>query len=92
MLDLTMMKKGQKEGLSVALIIGAILVMMLIYIIVMPPEVRDDLLNENNSVSSTSNIEKQDLLSEVPGLVSSETESKTAHAMPSVNIYLKDDV
>ena len=82
-------KKGQKEGMAVAFIIGAILVFTIIYILVAPPEVREQLLNQSDL--KTISIEKSNLLSESPGKLTLDNNQITAHKIPNINLYFKTE-
>jgi hypothetical protein len=84
-------KKGENEGLSVAIIIGTIMAMLVIYVIVIPTEDRLELLNETDFINDDStSADLMSLLNATPGELSADDETFTTHQMPNINLYVKD--
>ncbi len=85
-------KKGEQEGKAVGTLILVIALAMLLYVLFIPPEDRDILLNQNGSSNTLSTInDKLELLSENPGFVSREQKELTEHNMIPVNLYIKNE-
>ena len=82
------MRKGQHEGKGVAILVLIIGLFMVLYILFLPPEQRQELLGEDNGTGVSQSGAKT-LLLESPGLVSSAKEFKTKHEISSVNVFMK---
>lgn len=85
-------KKGEQEGKAVGVLILVIALAMLLYVLFIPPEDREALLNQNTTSDTISTInEKLELLSENPGYVTREKKELTEHNMIPVNLYIKNE-
>lgn len=94
---LTRSKKGQPTGVSgasAAVLVGIIAALIIIYILVLPPDERADLLGEENGESSnggdggTSVVEGNfTMLLESPGRLDYISQKEIEHTLPSVNLF-----
>lgn len=88
-------KKGKNEGGAVAVILIALAFTMVIYIMFIPPEERQRLLDENitddDRYLDDDYMEMIELVAESPGLVTPTREAATIHRIPTVNIFLKEE-
>lgn len=86
-------KKGQREGAAVAILIIVIALFMTFYILFIPPEERNQLLQTGNLKETGNGLNpgQIELLAESPGLVTPTTESAAIHRLPSVNVFLKEE-
>lgn len=90
-----MNKKGQlSEGRTIASLILVIAILMILYILFIPPQARDDLLGPtdiNFNDSDRDGRGRLELLSQSPGLVSPTREFGIVHQIPSVNLFVKSE-
>ena len=86
-------KKGENEAKAVGVLIILIALMMTLYLIFIPPEDREQLLKSNNStgVYNTNSVDKLELLSESPGIVTPEKQQKADHNLIPVNLFIKNE-
>lgn len=87
-------KKGQPTGISgasAAVLVAIIAALIIIYILVLPPQERADLLGENltdDDGDGGSEIrENSTLLLESPGRLEFMAQKEVEHALPSVNLF-----
>ena len=83
---------GQTEGKAVAILILVIAVFIIMYMIIIPPEERNQLLGEKNGSDSSTVIwdDYTELLSEIVGKLTPKDEMSTSHSVSTVNIYHKN--
>jgi len=85
-------KKGQKEGGAIAVILILIAFFMVLYILFIPPEDRNRLLDNTGTSSGISNSKDLvELLAESPGLLSPNSEAGTRHSMQEINLFVKTE-
>jgi len=85
-------KRAQREGAAVAILLIVIALFMTFYILFIPPEDRNQLLQINQTnTSEGSSVGQVELLAESPGWVTPTAESATIHGIPSVNVFLKSE-
>lgn len=89
-------RKGEvnppSEGRFIASLILVIAILMILYVLFIPPSERQELLNTNSSSSfDRTASDKIELLSESPGLVSPNQNFGVVHQLPSVNIFVKTE-
>ncbi|MBI2148408.1 hypothetical protein HYU23_01910 [Candidatus Woesearchaeota archaeon] len=86
-------KKAQREGTAVAILLIVIALFMTLYILFIPPQERNQLLQKDTTETGVEGglPPKVELLAESPGLVTPTTESATVHRIPSVNVFLKEE-
>lgn len=85
-------KKGAEEGKAVGVLILIIALFMVLYIIFIPPEEREQLLYPNATLQEgTTAVEKLELLAESPGFVSPLKQEITEHNLMPVNLYIKSE-
>ena len=83
-------KKGEGEGKEIATIVLVLALMMALYILLIPPAEREELLEGDIKESSTSS-EKIELLAEAPGELSPREEHGTVHALNNINLFIKNE-
>mgnify|MGYP001613299378 CR=1 FL=1 len=85
-------KKGSSDGSAVFVIIIIIALFMVLYILFVPPDVRQDILEGNNeSAEKSEDSERQELLAESPGSVFPTKTSITVHKLSDMNLFLKTE-
>ncbi len=86
-------KRAQREGAAVAILIIVIALFMTFYILFIPPEERNQLLQQGSNLTSGDGLYagQIELLAESPGEVTPTTEFAAVHSIPSVNIFLKEE-
>ncbi|MFO8016622.1 MAG: hypothetical protein R6U32_05950 [Candidatus Woesearchaeota archaeon] len=91
-------KKGQPSGLSgasAAVLVGVIAALIVIYILMIPPEDRAELLDENTTADSGGGTSlsgpNSTLLVESPGRLDYISQKEVEHTLPSVNLYTTTD-
>lgn len=84
-------KKGQVDASNAAALVALIAALIVLYIMFLPPDVRQDLLQGNDtanaSSSSASASENNTLLDVTPGKMSFISETKIEHPIPAVTLY-----
>ncbi len=85
-------KKGQSAG-GAASLIAAILGLMLLYILFLPPEARDELLGNNATPGEVKGISEPSriLLLEKPGTVFRAKQDQFEHNLNAFNLYAKSE-
>lgn len=92
------MRKGQSAG-DVAVFIFLIAVFVVIYVLMVPPSTREELLGLNqssvdlefNESSVLGESKNKVLLSESPGIVKPYDKGKASHEMNDIALYIKDE-
>lgn len=87
------MKKAQ-SGASAALLVLIMGIVMILYILFLPPDIRDDLINDggtNNISTKTISSNKGILLDENPGTLLESKTMKFEHNMPSFNLFTRTE-
>lgn len=87
-------KKGAEiAGQQVMVIIIVIALFMVLYILFIPPEERERLLETNKTAGLVGTLEdgKLELLAESPGMLTPTTEAATIHRISPVNLILKTE-
>ncbi len=87
-------KKGAYEGSTITVILIVIALFMVLYVLFIPPEDRERLLNEGTSSSGTPASLKLpivELLAEAPGVISPSSQFGTKHSMQEVNLFVKTE-
>lgn len=85
-------KRGAEVGgTQVMVILLVIALFMVLYLLFIPPEEREKLLEPNKTAEVSGLVEenKLELLAESPGLLTPTTEAATIHRIPSVNLLFK---
>ena len=85
-----LLKKGEGEGKDIATIVLVLALMMALYILLIPPAEREELLEGEIKESGTSS-EKIELLAESPGELSPREEHGTVHAINNLNLFIKNE-
>lgn len=85
-------KRGQDSGSGIAVLILLIALFMLLYVLLLPPERREEILNQsigqgNGGTEAVSKV----LLSESPGEVFQIKNSNIVHDISSLNIFIKTE-
>lgn len=83
------MKKGQHEGKAVAILVLIIGLFMVLYILFLPVEERQELLGNKTTGGGVSEKGIKTLLLESPGVVSGAKEYDTKHEIDTVNLFVK---
>ena len=92
MLFLIKMKKGQVDTKNVAILVFVMGLLMLAYVLLIPPEDRRQLLGEDNDTSASGSTSKSELLLlESPGLLSPTKENEIKHEINLINLYVKTE-
>ncbi len=83
---------GQPDGKGVAILLLLIALFMILYILLLPPEQREDILNQSvsNGVSEE-NVQTKVLFIETPGEIYPTKEDTVVHEMSPANIFIKSD-
>lgn len=81
-------RKGEESGQAAAVLILVIGLFIVLYILLLPPEQRQELLQGQNETSASKFVSKT-ILSESPGLVKPAIESTTKHEITSLNLFMK---
>lgn len=87
------MKKAQvTSGSSVAIFIFLFALFMVLYVLLLPPEEREALLNETSVEDGQEIIARTDLLLKTnPGILKPVSSDKVIHEINSINLYLKNE-
>src|SRR3989344_3937343 len=87
------MKKAQvTSGSSVAIFIFLFALFMVLYVLLLPPEEREALLNETSVEEGQEIISRTDLLLKTnPGNLKLVSSDKVLHEINSINLYLKNE-
>ncbi len=88
-------RKGQQEGLNVAVLVALLALFMIGYLILLPPKDREELLNQdfgddndgNNGASTTGDL----LLSETPGIVRPFADERVRHKLTPIDLFVRDE-
>jgi len=85
-------KRAQESGSGIAVLLLLITLFMVLYILLLPPETREDILNqtigkEDDGTGAASKV----LLSESPGEVFQTKESDVIHDISPLNIFIKTE-
>ncbi len=91
-----MFKKGEYEGRAMAVILISLAAFIILYVLLLPPDARDDLLGTNSTYQydrdgARIDGEFRELLAASPGLVTPEKEFGTSHNIGSINLFLKTE-
>jgi len=85
-------QKGQvTEKSPIASLILTLAILMILFVLFIPPGEREDLLRPTNVTTTASATAKIELLSESPGLVSPTRGFGVVHQVPSINLFLKKE-
>jgi len=85
------MKKAQ-SGKDVAVLVLLIAVFLILYMLLLPPEEREALLNETSTGQpSTETAQQETLLSESPGTVSIAQDKGITHEFNPINLFIKTE-
>ncbi len=85
-----MSKRGQYEGSNVAVIIAMIAVLLVGYLILIPPEEREKLLGEDEDNGDNGVVAKEHLLlSETPGMMYTFESESVKHKLAPIDLYLR---
>ena len=85
-------RRGQESGAGIAVLILLIALFMVLYILLLPPEKREEILNQtigpsNGGTTAVSRV----LLSESPGEVFQTKNSNVVHDISPLNIFIKTE-
>ncbi|MBI2670999.1 hypothetical protein HYX18_03420 [Candidatus Woesearchaeota archaeon] len=85
------MKKAQGSSIMVFLILLALFIVL--YVLLLPPAAREELLDLNVTDSSGIGIgsKANTLLYEIPGIIVAEEDNEIEHKMDSVNLFVKSE-
>ncbi len=90
-------KRGEGEGKAVAVLLLVIALFIALYVLILPPEERSQLLGENETdtgitnTKSTTNEGSVELFTSTPGLISPEKTFGTNHQINAVNLFVKTE-
>ena len=88
-------RRAQEEGKAVGVLLLIIALFVVLYMLFIPPEERADLLGEDTSDLTTTNVpstsSETEILADAPGIVSPNLNFGTTHNIPSVNLYVKTE-
>lgn len=88
-------KKGQEGGGAAAILVALIAFSILMYLLFIPPSLREDILEGNGDgiidEEDEVSVEGSVLLLENPGLLSEEGSTSLSHSMPGIDLYLKNE-
>lgn len=88
-------KRAEGEGKAVAVLLLVIALFIALYVLILPPEERSQLLGENETdVTDTTRTTREgsvELFTSTPGLVSPEKTFGTNHQINSVNLFVKTE-
>lgn len=88
-------KRGQESGTGAAVLVAVITILIVVYIMFIPPAERDKILEGSNSYDSDGNEINDDdyvkinLLSEMPARLTYIQEKEVDHNLASINLYTK---
>ena len=86
------MKRSQTEASSIATFIFLMALFIVIYILLIPPTDRDELLGTNStSNEGTNEIDSEILLEQEPGKLKITDEDSIIHEISSINLYQKEE-
>jgi hypothetical protein len=90
------MKKGQgypQTGSNVAVFVLLLGLFLAIYVLLLPPEDRQNLLYQNFSEDNNGNgiSQKESILEQTPGILRISDEDTIIHKIDSINLYSKDE-
>lgn len=83
------MKRGQAVG--AAFLVGIIAVLLIAFVILLPPQDRADLLDQDSSSSTSSSVSGTNLLRETPGRVDYLSQRRIEHPLPVVNVFTRTE-
>lgn len=81
------MKRMNKKANNAAIVLAITTVLIVLYILFLPPDVRDDLLNENSNSDTTDELSNFTLLSENVGRIDAINTRSRDHNLNSFSIY-----
>ncbi|MBS3152938.1 hypothetical protein J4426_00010 [Candidatus Woesearchaeota archaeon] len=84
------MKRAQSSASNVAVLVFLIAVFMALFVLLLPSEDRNELLNSNLDGDDDSSSETF-LLTQSPGLLKPSSDDETIHKIDSVNLFLRDE-
>lgn len=86
-------KRGQESGAGVAVLLLLIALFMILYILLLPPEERENILNQSipKEGGTSEEVTPSVLLSENPGEVFPTKESDIVHDISPINIFIKTE-
>ncbi|MDD5650353.1 MAG: hypothetical protein PHF86_08055 [Candidatus Nanoarchaeia archaeon] len=85
-------KRAQDTGSGVAVLILLITLFMILYILLLPPTERENVLNQTiGEKEGTSNLELKTLLSESPGQLTITSDNNGIHDISAINIFIKSE-
>ena len=83
------MKKAQVHIMVFILLLALFIIL---YVLVLPPDMRDNLLNQSSTdTENNSTYQKNTVLSETPGLVFPLTQSTQTHNLFSLHLFIQDE-
>jgi len=84
-------KKGQGSGMEVSVLIILIAMFILIYVILLPPAEREELLNDTLSTAEVGGPTEKVILSESPGMIYRQTKAVQESNLEPMHFYVKSD-
>lgn len=84
-------KRAQDTGSGVAVLILLITLFMVLYILLLPPEQREEILNQSTSEDGSSEFVSKTILSESPGQLYTTQESNIVHDISAINLFIKSE-
>ncbi len=84
------MEKGQSAG-NIGVLVFLIAIFLALFILLLPPEDRENLLRANTSVDSNRDSSNVALLSQAPGLLNTASADESLHKINPINLFLRDE-
>ncbi len=84
-------KRGAGEGKAIASLIMVIALAIALYVILIPPEERQALLEGDITDEIKDTVKSLELLSEAPGQLSPRQETGTVHSINAINLFIKTE-
>lgn len=84
-------KRGEGEGKAIASLIMVIALAIALYVLLIPPEERQALIEGETTEETTRTSETIELLSESPGELSPRQETGTIHSINAINLFIKTE-
>ncbi len=85
------MKSGQTSAGNVAVLVFLIAAFLAIFVLLLPSEDRNELLNRDLDDKRIDNEKEIVLLTQSPGLLKPSSDDETIHKIDSVNLFLRDE-
>ena len=89
-------RKGQQEGTNVAVLVALLAMFILAYVILLPPDERDKLLNEDFGVNGNNGNGNGEslgdlLISETPGVLRPFADESIKHKLAPIDLFVREE-